>query len=303
MENLKTYNIYTDISLSGCNIERLHEELSMFSGITNFNGIDLIDENIIIKGDLLTDINGLDNIILNHNPEYFEYKILKDSDENLSKSFKSINYKTELKSNISYTPIFKIHSSGQYAGFLNYTDYYKNYIDSNNPGEHILRVEEKYDLDFTNNNYENSARPTTGRTKTWKWVKSDGSLDEENVKVKYKLYDTRVKRRNEGERRRQNIIEQLTDNVGLAGILSGVFTGETHAHQMLTILLEEHAADFSGWKTSGLGSLVDNLNNNNTSTWLDNTVLDTPQTQYMCPWMIGMTFREYFIEKLKGNID
>jgi hypothetical protein len=300
---LKEYNILTQIDSKSVNMNTLNSEIKQFNGITGFNGLERIGDTIKVKGESLLDEQGLDSILKNHTSESISYRLLEDSDPSLNKDFKSINYKTELKSGIYYTPVYNIYTSGKYAGFLNYTEYYRNYVDSTNKGELVLIVEEEYQLDYSDDYYEHSARPVIGRTKTWKWVKTDNSIDTVNIKTKSKIYDTRVKRRIEGERRRQNIIEQLTDNVGMAGVLTGTFNGEIHAHEMLTILLEEHASDFTGWKTSGLGSLVDNINSNTSSTWLNEIVGDNPLTQQVLPWMIGMSYREYFIEKLKGNID
>jgi hypothetical protein len=214
----------------------------------------------------------------------------------------SINYKTQLKTGISYTPVYHLHDVGTYSGLLEKTEYYKDFVDVTNMGELILSISEEYTIDNSDILLNNSAKPTTSRTKTWTWVDESGELDLVNKKTKTKLYDTRRKRHIEGMRRRDNIIEQFVDNVGLAGILSGVFIDESDAHEKLTLLTELHSNSFTGWKTSGRGSLIDVVENDTSTTWLDDIVLDNPYTQSMCSWMIGMTFRHYTQEKLKGNI-
>lgn len=234
------------------------------------------------------------------------YEIQDDIDDSIKdKDFRNINYKTELKSGISYTPVFIIHDQGEFAGLINKTEYYRNFVDENNKGTLVLVVEEVYTIDNSDVTIPNTARPTTERTKTWKHVvKSSGTpqSDVNKQKTKSKKYDTRRKRHKEGNRRRENIIEQLIDNIGLAGLLSGTFADVNEAHDSLTALQELHAASFSGWLNSGRGSLVDVIQNDATTTWLDSTVLDNASTQAMCSWMIGLTFRAYIQDKLKGNI-
>lgn len=212
----------------------------------------------------------------------------------------SINYKTELKDRITYTPVFIIHKSGAKAGLLDRTEYYKNFVDSNNKGDLILIVKEDYEIDNSDESLAYTARPVLSRIKSWTFYKEDGSSV--LLKSKSKLYDTRRKRKIEAERRRNNVIEQLIDSVGLAGILSGVFTDEYDTYDKLTALQELHASSFVGWVSSGRGSLTTVIEDDTTTSWLDTVVADTPQTQAMCPWMIGLTFRHYIQEKLKGNI-
>jgi len=56
------------------------------------------------------------------------------------------------------------------------------------------------------------------------------------------------------------------------------------------------------WISSGHGTIYDDIANDVTITWLDSTVADTAYTQAMVPWMIGMSFRDYIVDKIKGNI-
>jgi hypothetical protein len=214
----------------------------------------------------------------------------------------SINYKIGLKSGVSYTPIYHFDSSGTYSGLINKTEYYKGYVDDNNMGQLILQVEENYTIDHSDTSLNYSGRPVESRSKKWTWYKSDGSLDTENTKEKTKIYNTRRKRKAEGVRRRENIIEQLIDNVGLAGVLSGTFTDEADAHEKLTLLTEKHANEFTGWQLSGRGSLFETVENDTETTWLSATVSNTAYTQAMVPHMIGMSYSYYIQEKLKGNI-
>ena len=218
------------------------------------------------------------------------------------KNSHSINYKTELNSGVSYTPIFTIYDEGKYSGLLQKTEYYKDYIDDNDRGTLVLVVEEAYVLDESDLTLNHTEKPVQERVKTWKYATTDNVIDEIDVKNKPKKYNTRRKRHIEGIRRRENIIEQFIDNVGLAGILSGVFVDANDAYEKLTLLQEYHASAFSSWTSSGKGSLIDAVENDNTNLWLNSVVLDNPSTQAMCPWMIGLTFKAYTKDKLKGNI-
>lgn len=231
------------------------------------------------------------------------YKIELDVDVHVHhKGVKNINYKSELRSGTSYTPVYIIHSSGEKAGFLEKTEYYKNFVDDNNKGELVLVVEESYTIDNSNPNIPHTAKPSTERTKKWKYVKKDGTMDEDNIKTKTKKYNTRRKRHIEAEKRRANVLEQLIDHVGLAGVLSGAFSDPDDAYDKLTAMQELHAAAFTGWMTSGRGSLADVVKNDATTAWLDTVIPDNATTQAMCSWMIGFDFRQYIQDKLKGNI-
>lgn len=241
-------------------------------------------------------VNTEDNIILAES----DYMIQIDAD--VAKDVLAINYKTELKTGVAYTPVYTIAYEGLEAGLLTKTEYYKDYVDVNNQGTLILEVNEAYVIDDSEPTLPNSAKPALSRTKTWKWYKTDGTIDESNTKVRPKVYDTRRKRHIEGNRRRINIEQQLIDNVGLAGILSGAFTNEDDAYNNLVALQELHASAFSAWLNSGRGSLYNDITNDSTTAWLNTVVPDTPQTQAMCPWMIGKSFREYIVLKLEGSI-
>lgn len=232
------------------------------------------------------------------------YEIQDDVDEHLmDKDFRSINYKIELNSGVAYTPVFIIHEEGANVGHLEKTEYYRDYVDENNKGTLVLVVEESYVIDNSDPSLNHTAKPVLQRTKTWRHVrKSDGQLEDTVVKTKTKIYDTRRKQHIEGNRRRENVVEQLIDNVALAGFLSGTFTTVDDAKEKLVALQELHASAFTGWKNSGRGSLIDVVENDVITTWLSDTVVDSPQTQAACSWMIGMTFRSYIQEKLKGNI-
>jgi len=160
---------------------------------------------------------------------------------------------------MSYTPVFYIHDQGVFAGLLEKTEYYRGFVDENNKGTLVLVVEESYTIDNSEPSLAHTAKPVLDRNKTWKHVKkSDGTLEkdsEKGNKTKPKKYDTRRKRHSEGIRRRENVIEQLIDNVGLAGLLSGAFADVSEAHSELTHLQELHASSFTGWRSSGRVSL------------------------------------------------
>ena len=100
----------------------------------------------------------------------------------------------------------------------------------------MLTVEEVYTMDNSDPSLPHTAKPALERTKTWKHTKkSDGLPETDNAKTKVrnKKYNTRRKRHKEGNRRRENVMEQLIDNVGLGGVLSGAFASEDDAFDKL----------------------------------------------------------------------
>lgn len=46
----------------------------------------------------------------------------------------------------------------------------------------------------------------------------------------------------------------------------------------------------------------DDIANDVDNTWLTTIIPDNGTTQAMCGWMIGMSLKDYIVEKLKGNI-
>ncbi len=175
-------------------------------------------------------------------------------------------------------------------------------MNENDKGDLVLCVDESYVIDDSDTSIVFSARPAISRQKVWKLAKLDGTLETIKIKQKTKLYNTRRKSHEEGIRRRKNIEEQLIDNVALAGILSAVFADENDAYDKLVELQEAHENAFASWINSGRGSLYDDITNDTTHTWLTSTIADNENTQAECDWMIGLTFKSYIVEKLKGNI-
>ena len=309
-------------NIAEVNLEQLHDEIiesslgSKFLHIKLFNHstnqIDLEFTEVLSASEIIL----IDSIIVSHVPEeVVEYEIQLDIDGHISeKDIRTINYKTELNTLVSYTPEYKIHNEGSLSGLLDKTCYYRDYIDENNKGVLVLCVKESYTIDSSDATLNNSGKPATERTKTWKYAKVGGGLDEKKTKVKNKKYNTRRKRHVEGIKRRGNILEQLVDNVGMAAVLSGIFTSEGEAHEKLTALLQLHSSAFDGWKSSGRGTLYDDVLNDATTDWFDNVISNAtnqpePFRTVIAPieytpvaHMMDMTMRSYIIEKLKGNI-
>ena len=246
----------------------------------------------------------------------YEYEIQDDVDDVvIQKDIRTINYKTELNTLVSYTPEYTIHEEGEFSGLLSQTCYYRDYVDENNKGVLVLCVDEDYVIDSSDTTLNNSGKPAIERTKTWKYAKKNGGgIDQIKTKKKKKHYNTRRKRHVEGIKRRENILEQLIDNVGIAGVLSGIFTSVSDAHDKMTLLLEVDAGEFEGWKASGRGTLYQKVLDDTTIPWLSDLVSNSsnqpePQRTVVAPiefttvaHMMGMEMRAYISEKLKGNI-
>jgi hypothetical protein len=246
--------------------------------------------------------------------ESYIYEIQYDVNEHVGeKDFLDINYKSELKTGIGYTPVFTINNTGILSGLLEKTEYYRDYIDEDNKGTLVLVVEETYIIDESDSTINNSGKPAVSRDKKWKHVKKkSGQIDESNTKIKPKIYNTRIKRGKEGQKRRGNIIDQLIDNVGLAGIISGIFIDEADAHIKLTDLLTNHNPAFSAWRKSSRGSLYDDIAADTTA-WLLNTVSNTanqpapynsaaPIAVTSVSHMQDLVLRDYIVSKLKGDV-
>jgi len=296
-----TYNISQTVN-SKVNIDRLQYDVEDISSdvthISSVNGVITIYSSTELSQEQVSSIG---QAVSSHEGSPIpKHRIEQDTEEN--KGFLSINYKTELKDGISYHPVYTINDDG----LLEKTEYFRGFVDENNKGELVLQVEEVYDVN-EDVSIPKSAREVNSREKTWKHYRTDGVLDEKKKKRRPKKYDTREKRHKEGVRRRANLEEQLIDRVSLAGSLSGAFVGsnsdeiKSDAYNKLTTLQETHSSSFSAWRNSGRGSIYNDLSNESIS-WVNIVVPDTPSTQVKCPWIIGMTLKGYMVEKLKGEI-
>lgn len=239
--------------------------------------------------------NDEENIMTYMGRGYKIYDLVND--ELFEKNIHDINYQTELKSGI------KLHTIQTFTndGLLDKTEFYNNYVDMNNKGDLILVVDESYIMIDNEDHLNLSARKVVERIKTRKWVKYDGSIDDVNVKITNKKYDTFAKRNSEGRRRRNNIVNYIYINIITAGVYSGIFTDVENGESELIDLMSDNNNDYNSYIASGKGHLIDAINTHSNA-WLDSIVADNPYTQSLCSWMIGMTLRSYMIEKLKGNI-
>ena len=186
-------------------------------------------------------------------------------------------------------------------GFLSTAKYYANYQDIQNLGDLTIETQETYVTNPSQSGLFPSQREPVSRNKIWTYYNLDGTVYKTYSKPK--LYDTRPKKAAEGEQRRTNIVNILVDNVGLAGVLSGVFSTPEDANVKLTSLLESHSVALdNNYIKTGRGTIYDDIASDSTHTWLDSTVADNVGTNIYCAWMIGKTFREYVSLKLQGNI-
>ncbi len=302
---LKTYSISADITAGELDAAKLHTEISNSGYVTSFEGLAINANNIDVHGSVITNESGLDDLVANHIIDS-PYEIHSDVVPSLKqKDVIAINYKTELQDGIAYTPEFIVHAeAGELMGLLDKTNYYRNWVDDTNKGTLVLVAKEVYIMN-SDPSIPNSAVAPLSRIKTWKYARENGELDEINKKSRPKKYNTRRKRHKLGINKRNNIIEQLIDNVGTAGVISGTFTDELDAHSKLTALLIADSAEFIGYKESGLngvGTIYDVVLNDTTTTWLDSVIPDNATTQAVIPWMIGLDLRDYIISKLKGDI-
>lgn len=214
------------------------------------------------------------------------------------KHIHDIQYNSELKSDVKLHPEFVFN----YCGQLIETYFYYGYVDSSNKGTLVLKVIEEHTMYQDDAGKFPSQQRLHKRIKKRIWADKNGVLNEVNPKKSEKLYDTFDKYNKEGRKRRENIINHLTINVVLSGILSGNFTNQDDGEEKLIDLVQSYAGAFNSYLKTGKGSIYDDIINDSQFSWLSNVIINTPQTQAMVPFMIGLTFRNYIVDKLKGII-
>lgn len=298
-------------SIAAIDAVKLNKELK---GLSFQSKINFIKSYNRVSGELVLDLDfnltaqeesDLDALLAahDHTTQYPHHKILDLVDPRATlEGLHNINYKIELISETKMTPVFHFHING----LIEKTEYFHDYVSPQNPGNKILVVEEEYELDGDQEDlgwYPSQIQPIS-REKTWKWVLSDGTLDEIDIKVKTKLYDTITKKVNEGTRRRNNLVSMFSEGMATGSVLSGAFTDVGEAYMKMGELLEHHATAYESYINTGRGTLYDDLMNATMESpcWMDTVVPDTPYTQALCPTMIGLTLRVWGVEKLKGLI-
>lgn len=305
MPELKTYSIATDITTGILDTDGLKTSIANSGNVADFDFLFVIGDALTIIGGAILDETALDTLVSEHvaNSPFEIYSDVVTS--MLGKEATAINYKTELKDGISYTPEFLVHKeAGDTMGLLDKTNYYRDFIDDEDKGTLVMQITEVYVMEPSAGVPPSSVGPLT-RDKTWSHARLDGSIDTLETKTRPKKYNTRRKRHTVGINKRTNIIEQLIDNVGLAGVLSGIFADKNEANSKLTDLVILYSGQFTGYKQSGLdgtGTIYDVILNDSTTTWLTTVIPDNGTTQTMIPWMIGSDFRSYIISKLKADI-
>jgi hypothetical protein len=217
-----------------------------------------------------------------------------------TKGIHCIDFKAELKTGVNLHKVYEF----DFAGKLVKTEYYHNYVDVANKGDLILVVERSHTMYPEDGSRFPSQKRLLSKQRTIKWVDLDGNIDEVNIKTTTIVYDTFEKYNKEGIARRNNIISALTKNVVTGGILSGIFTDADDGEDKLLDLMEFYSGEFASYMRSGKGTIFDKILNDIEPThgWFANVVPDTAQTQALCPFMIGLTFRNYMIDKLKGIV-
>jgi hypothetical protein len=244
----------------------------------------------------------LDSMIASHTTTV-ENKPLIHSivDESLcTKHFHSINYKTEIINGIKLHPVFHFSNDG----FIEKTEYYKDYVSPQDMGTMILCVEEVYTTDPNHAPLDPTARSVVSRQKTRKWNNDDQDDTQfaSEHKITNKIYDSRKKQSDEGKRRRNNVVDKFVENTATAGVIMGSFSSENDAFEKLTVFSEDHNSALDTYIRTGRGSVYTDIDNDVSNAWLNDVVPDNPVTQAVVPWMIGMSLRQYTKDKLKGLV-
>lgn len=81
MALLKTYSITNNFT-SGIIVEQFDKEVRESSVITNYSGIQKIDDNLEVHGDNLSNEPGLDTLVSNHIPDYLALTVENTVTEN-----------------------------------------------------------------------------------------------------------------------------------------------------------------------------------------------------------------------------
>lgn len=237
-----------------------------------------------------------------------------------TKDLISINYKTDLKSGVRLDPVHHFTNDGLLDNTV--------YLFEDKP---VLNVSEIYSYsktDMENKDMPLSKKGIYSRTKIWRYYLEDGTLDESNdegtYKEKKKLYKTDIESLTIGSRRRHNIQIILSQRAGALLVILGVFQESKEVQDAMRNISATYSANFQEYEKYGTELIFDDILNDTTYSWLDTYVptdIDlnnmviaghiNEQTKaiiqgtfntYDLTNIQGMTIRNYFVEKLKGNM-
>lgn len=244
------------------------------------------------------------------NEVFYNYKIynfLNDTAKNKFKDFSapphSLDYIIDVKPRFHAIRNFN-------AGLVQVVRWYEWDYENPNPAERaiqeILKVEIKWTL-ADDSPFKATKSVLRRKTTRW-WMTTNNEYIPGTEKVTYKEYDSIIDKREEGRRRRQNIIT-------LAGqdytILSMILMNRTEAEALM--LTEQFFAKIvtsvnqyiegSNLLISELveGTLLNDLLED-AAVVLDTVVPDLPITRFYTPKAIGVTVKDYIIERVKGNL-
>lgn len=195
-------------------------------------------------------------------------------------------------------------------GFLINVKWFIWDYENNNPIEEILKVSIEYML--IDDAPMESSKSVISRRTVRQWIKEDNTYDPEllDIKVTSKIYETQLERNSEGERRRNNIFVDLTEQyVALLTILS-TNGNISDAQDIGKAFLSEISSDLSDYKSIGSNKILTTLDSIINPLY----ILATPINDVDLPFekisvirqlvssSEGYTVLEFIKEKFKGNI-
>lgn len=232
----------------------------------------------------------------------------------------SINYKTDLNSGVRLDPVYHFTNDG----LMDKTIYYYN-------DKPVLQVSEIYEYnknDLNNSNMFLSKKGIHSRKKTWRYFFENGNLDLSNIegtfKTKEKYYKTDIEGLVVGSKRRHNISIILSQRAGTLLVIMGIFPGAKEVKDAMRSISAKYSANFQEYEKYGTELIIDDIIKDTDFKWLDvyiptNTdmsnmvaagqmsisqkaMLEGALKFYNLTNIQGMNIRNYFCEKLKGNI-
>lgn len=237
------------------------------------------------------------------------------------KEITAINYITELKSGVRLIEDVTLTNDG----LVQETIYHYKQNDEKKP---VVMVSEVYEYRTSDLTFYPSERGMYSREKKWQYYFEDGTLDtdDENTKIRYKVYETNRQILDVGLKRRTNITRVLSEKIGAILVILGVFvddeisTAKKKAYDALRKLSREFSTDFTEYKSYATTDLYTAIETETALPWLSTFVptqeqlVSSGRTQEEATVfqsyinalelhdMQGNTIRHYFVEKLKGNV-
>lgn len=296
-----TYTISSDIDSQQVNSDSLEQEIKAVLEDSGYQYLNIKSGKVICFFDSAlsaADKLVLDEALRTHSGEAVKQMriVTLAREEFKGKPYQYIIYKKELDNEIGLKAKFTYTKEG----FVT-TEYFQAYnADTQAFTNPVLRVEEEYEV--FDDNYFSSGKSVKSRNKKWYYADTDGVYETIPSRVVPKSYTDTNQKLKEGNRRRGNIISELSKQVATVLIATGLASDAAVAEAMIGAFIVTYDHDLGIYQRYAIDSIFTSIDTDITFPWLNQVIPNVALPSIDISTAAGLTLRTYSIERLKGEI-